>query len=585
MMDIDRISYIFGSFARRRQSQEVGVAKRRSIEPTKKVFHDRSKSTPHQSKKTVTTSPRAKSIVGFPVDEGKFKCPMCRRQYEDPRVLPCLHTFCLRCLQELEKRGFSTWYDDDPEVLKTNSTDSRKASSGGSGYASDKRDDSPCRSVCCPTCGSRTEVPPGGVSSFPPNYTLQHKIVLATLNSQSTHLLCDLCPSDVSAISRCMECAVSFCVHCEEVHLRQKTSSEHEVLTLQRARERGITKVRRQIMCLKHPDLELSVFCSTCFQVVCRDCVSVSHRGHTCEPISRAAKLHFSKLRLAADRAKSVVEESAVAAHRLSTTSKKIEAQCNKVQTEVEKFIEEYIKSVEEHKVSLLEQIRQVREEKLQSISREKLRLQKRIKDARDIAYFLDDLLSDGTENLISISFLLLHLREVLRILFPGLQNLRIGRKVEVLLETRDHNETPIDRGGEHVTAEIRHRDAGVSKSLAVNVQDRRDGTYGISFVPDVAGKLALNVCVKGQAIKGSPFPLTVRTIKPHHGTFHCCSFCSSGGNKDATCGCEGRMPGGYKGCGHGHEGHPGRRHWSCCGNVLEHSECVRSNSQYQFTL
>lgn len=114
-MDIDRISYIFGSFARRRQSHEAGAAKRRSIEPSKKAFHDRSKSTPHQSKKPVTTSPRAKSVVGFTTDDSKFKCPLCRRRYSDPRVLPCLHTFCLNCLRDLEKRDFTTWYDDDSD--------------------------------------------------------------------------------------------------------------------------------------------------------------------------------------------------------------------------------------------------------------------------------------------------------------------------------------------------------------------------------------------------------------------------------------------------------------------------------------
>jgi hypothetical protein len=32
--------------------------------------------------------------------------------------------------------------------------------------------------------------------------------------------------------------------------------------------------------------------------------------------------------------------------------------------------------------------------------------------------------------------------------------------------------------------------------------------------------------------------------MHPHKGTFHCCSFCSSGGSKEATCGCGGKMPG-----------------------------------------
>lgn len=114
MMEIDRMSYIFGSFARRRQSQEVGAAKRRSIEPTQ-ISHDRSKSTPHTSKKPTPTSPRAKSICNFVLEDSKFKCPMCRRLFVEPKVLPCLHTFCLRCLQELEANDYSNWCDDESD--------------------------------------------------------------------------------------------------------------------------------------------------------------------------------------------------------------------------------------------------------------------------------------------------------------------------------------------------------------------------------------------------------------------------------------------------------------------------------------
>lgn len=29
-----------------------------------------------------------------------------------------------------------------------------------------------------------------------------------------------------------------------------------------------------------------------------------------------------------------------------------------------------------------------------------------------------------------------------------------------------------------------------------------------------------------------------------HFGIFHCCTFCSSGGKKEATCACQGKMPG-----------------------------------------
>lgn len=70
------------------------------------------------------------------------------------------------------------------------------------------------------------------------------------------------------ATHRCMECAVNLCMECYDIHKKQKMASLHEILTLDEARRRGITKVRRQIMCITHPERELTIFCGTCCQVI-----------------------------------------------------------------------------------------------------------------------------------------------------------------------------------------------------------------------------------------------------------------------------------------------------------------------------
>lgn len=71
----------------------------------------------------------------------------------------------------------------------------------------------------------------------------------------------------LQAASRCTECALSLCLHCAEMHRRQRSYAQHEVLSIEEARRKGITRIRRQIMCNVHGERELSVFCSTCYKV------------------------------------------------------------------------------------------------------------------------------------------------------------------------------------------------------------------------------------------------------------------------------------------------------------------------------
>lgn len=87
---------------------------------------------------------------------------------------------------------------------------------------------------------------------------------------------------------------------------------------------------------------------------------------------------------------------------------------------------------------------------------------------------------------------------------FLGLAAIRVGKKVELVLETCDNNGDPLERGGEPVKAEVLHRNGGIARDITVHINDLRNGKYLLSFIPDFIGKLILNVYVKGQPIKVS---------------------------------------------------------------------------------
>lgn len=103
------------------------------------------------------------------------------------------------------------------------------------------------------------------------------------------------------------------------------------------------------------------------------------------------------------------------------------------------------------------------------------------------------------------VSFTLCSIHIFFLYFFPSvsaLQNVRVGKCVEIHLDSRDRNNSRLQRGGEIITAELRYKDVNTIRSLNVNVEDLRDGTYKLSFVPDTPGKLMLSIYVKGQQIK-----------------------------------------------------------------------------------
>lgn len=61
---------------------------------------------------------------------------------------------------------------------------------------------------------------------------------------------------------------------------------------------------------------------------------------------------------MAVDKAKMAAERSAITLARLQAASKRVETHCNKVQAEVERFIEDYVRAVDQHRVNLYAQVR-----------------------------------------------------------------------------------------------------------------------------------------------------------------------------------------------------------------------------------
>ncbi|XP_056410814.1 tripartite motif-containing protein 45 isoform X2 [Hyla sarda] len=401
--------------------------------------------------------------------------------------------------------------------------------------------------------------------------------------------------------------------------LRQKRTAGHCVLLLQDLPPGS--SLSPAAVCTLHPLEELCLFCESCALPSCRDCALVKHLGHDIRPVMEVAGRHRAQLQGALLKSEPQLEALEAALYVVQEAGEDLKRSADLLRKEVEAFTEGYIHAVQEHRVRLLQDIEEEVRRKDQALSLQRARIHQQLTDLRTATTFTRGLLDHGPDlHLVQARALVIgrvkelnqrdhnqmEHAEADRIVFnakeeaglcqgyhmygrvqsaavdpercqvrgPGLQSGQKGKLCSFTLTCNTKSGDQLDHNGASPRVIILHKESG--RSLQASIQDNHDGTYNISYIPTETGQMSISVYIKGRHIRSSPFTVTVRgSSHQHRGIYHCCSFCSSGGQKDARCGCGGTMPGSFQGCGHGHKGHPGQSHWSCCGSTTETSECT----------
>uniref|UniRef100_A0A1B8XUK7 RING-type E3 ubiquitin transferase n=1 Tax=Xenopus tropicalis TaxID=8364 RepID=A0A1B8XUK7_XENTR len=476
--------------------------------------------------------------------QGRTQCPQCQQPFCQPRILPCLHTLCGGCLAKLEP--FSAL---------------GKGHSAGTHW-----------SVLCPVCDSEVALPAGGVEELLPDWLAEAEVLLAQVQSGGLALPCDLC-REGQAEKRCQECKVNVCEFCCQAHRRQKRTAAHPLHPLQDLSLGTILPPAP--CCTLHPLEALGLFCEPCTVPCCRDCAIGHHRGHDLRPAAECAGGHRESLLRALQEAEPHIEQLEAALGGVQEAGKALGQRALGLRAEVEAFIEGYVRAVLEHKAALLRDIEEETQRRQQVLALRKAQLQQQLLDLRTASGFTRDLVARGPD---------LHLLQAQGLALTRLKELNQGapraadQNNPAGIQFSPWEEAGLCQGYQmQGVLQVKAADPGKCEARGA---DNQDGTFHISYLAPEPGELSISVSLRGQHTPGSPFSVKVRGKSQRHpGIYHCCTFCSSGGQKEARCGCGGTMPGGYQGCGHGHKGHPGQSHWSCCGATKEKSECLGVSS------
>ena len=192
-------------------------------------------------------------------------CKNCSNPYTDPRMLPCLHSFCTTCIESL--------------IVQDGSK----------------------KTIRCPMCETTSHIPEKGIEAIPQNVRLSYEAEVATYEAKIKGTVptdCEACnriPSE-QAVAFCCTCREFQCKPCHDYHLMYKKTANHIALIIDEAKDHDVSAQLKENMppgplhCQEHTSAEVKLYCTTCKTLVCIQCTVIQHAGHKFEEINNFAE-------------------------------------------------------------------------------------------------------------------------------------------------------------------------------------------------------------------------------------------------------------------------------------------------------
>ncbi|XP_078000326.1 E3 ubiquitin-protein ligase TRIM45-like [Glandiceps talaboti] len=259
------------------------------------------------------------------IGEDFLCCIICLEQFKDPKILPCLHTFCQKCLVELlEKKGF----------------------------------------LECPSCRSSCPIPIGGVPKLTSNFFMNNCIeIYHRLKefSKGGPIQCEGCQEN-TATHRCVECKQYLCNTCTKVHRNLIVTKSHQLLTIEEFKTTELTRPtisHIKSYCSVHPDSQIKFYCETCQVSVCTDCTIVNHRipQHVHRDLKDVADEYQKQLKDMVDKLKVKEQDAEKSKSKAKVTHSQLKDKAEQEEKRLRKKAEEVINKVETEKKKLVDEL------------------------------------------------------------------------------------------------------------------------------------------------------------------------------------------------------------------------------------
>ncbi|KAL3892077.1 hypothetical protein ACJMK2_004314 [Sinanodonta woodiana] len=186
----------------------------------------------------------------------RLQCPICLDRFKAPKVLPCGHTYCAKCLQS---------------HISNNVTNRS----------------TPQACFPCPVCRADTPLPDPNMSIDQWAESLPVNIIVSSLMDVSARkqevYQCKPCTNQGKkslATYFCKDCARSMCISCKQCHDEFPSLSRHNVVNVSDNADYCFVTADISTLqaCQKHYSKRIKYFCEDHNTLCCNSCVILEHR-------------------------------------------------------------------------------------------------------------------------------------------------------------------------------------------------------------------------------------------------------------------------------------------------------------------
>ena len=448
-------------------------------------------------------------------------CPVCMTRFTNPKQLPCLHSFCLHCLQRIQQ-------------------------------TSGIRD-----AISCPECRQNFRIPGNGdLNAFPTNFRINSLLdALPVTECNTIGIKCGNCEETSAESAYCLYTCCSFwCDDCLPVHNRIKAFKEHHTLALKEFRDEDFETILKQpTLCGKHEKKKQKFFCQACNIAICNACALTDHDGHAKIVLEDAAKERKSRVNAAIELKKRRALEKMTRIAKIDENCISIQEQAAGMKRDVQQFADACIAAIEAQKNHIFDEVENDVREALQLLGEQRHKIEEDVKKQEadnektqmilkrstnsqimQPHEFLDKIVQEKVEedsadcdieHVVTFNrneklFDDLKVQQMGSISKmssktssaegKGITEGTVGLEAEIVVTTRNARKDQCYQEHDRVSLEIRNRE-GRDSAIKSQIQDNQDGTYKLRYFAKETGAYQASVKVNGKHVRGSPFEVEVK--------------------------------------------------------------------------